>query len=242
MELDLENLAAVSQPLRKLRRSRHSAADRSAPSLGQYDYLILKALQDSLCALIKRCPASEDQASALDLGASNSPYKRLLEANGYVVKTLDLDRSRGADYEGKIEDTGLADQSFDLVLCTEVFEHSSNPWQGIAEIRRILKPSGVLIVSAPHVWFYHPHPTDNWRFTQEGIAHLCRMGGLRPEALFSQGGSVTALFQILNFLFYGVMGRVGMPFYYLVNVLAAPIERAIPNTDFCLNFACLARK
>lgn len=242
MELDIGNLSAASQPLRDSRRSRHSVADRSTPSLRQYDYLILKALGQTIRALIERCPASPSRASALDLGASDSPYKNLLEANGYLVKTLDLDRSRGADYEGTIESTGLPDHSFDLVLCTEVFEHSLNPWQGIGEIQRILKPSGVLIISAPHLWFYHPHPTDHWRFTQEGIVHLCQMGGLKAEALFSQGGSVIALFQVVNFLLYGLLGRLGTPLYCLLNVLAPPIDRAISNTDFCLNFACLARK
>jgi SAM-dependent methyltransferase len=212
------------------------------PSRRQYDYLTLEALQESIRTLIERCPEGHGKFCALDLGASNSPYKGLLEARGYTVKTLDITRKDGADFAGTVEETGLEDESFELVLCTQVLEHCLNPWQGIKEIQRILKPSGILIASVPHVWFYHPHPTDNWRFTQEGIVHLCRMGSLRPESLLSQGGSVTALFQVANFLAYGVLGRLGVPLYFVLNCLAGPIDQALSNSAFCLNFACLARK
>jgi SAM-dependent methyltransferase len=242
VELGLSEFQTAGQSLRNARRSRHSASDRLAPSLSQYDYLILSRLRESVSALIRRCSAPASGACALDLGASESPYRSLLEESGYIVKTLDIDQSRGADFKGTVEATGLPDDSFDLVLCTEVLEHSLNPWQGIQEIRRILKPSGFLIVSAPHVWFYHPHPTDHWRFTQEGLVHLCRMGGLQPEALFAQGGSAVALLQITNFLLYGLLGRLGTPFYFATNLVARSLDRVISNTDFCLNFACLARK
>jgi SAM-dependent methyltransferase len=242
MELDIAKIAVAYQEKRKRLRSRHSVSDRLTPSRAQYDYLTLQALQESISTLVDRCALGHSNPRALDLGASNSPYKALLEAKGYTVKTLDIDRTHGADYEGTVEDTGLPDASFDLVLCTQVLEHCLNPWEGIREINRILAPAGVLIASVPHVWFYHPHPTDNWRFTQEGIVHLCRMGGLQPEALFSQGGSVTAFFQVTNFLVYGVLGRWGLPLYFALNYLADPIDRALSNSAFCLNFACLARK
>ncbi|MEP6601275.1 MAG: class I SAM-dependent methyltransferase [Nitrospirota bacterium] len=242
MELDVTNIAGTYQQTRERRRSRHSVADRIAPRRTQYDYLVLDSLQQSIRHLIDRCPPGNGVGKALDLGASRSPYKSLLEANGYAVSTLDIDVDGGADCVGTVEETGLPDESFDLVICTQVLEHCLNPWGGIREIRRILKPSGVLVASVPHVWFYHPHPTDNWRFTQEGILHLCDMGGLKPESLLSQGGSVMALFQIVNFLAYGVLGRLGMPLYFLSNCVAEILDRLAANTTFCLNFACLAAK
>jgi SAM-dependent methyltransferase len=64
----------------------------------------------------------------------------------------------GADYEGTAEARGLHDASFDLVMCTQVLEHCMNPWAAVRAIHRTLKPSGYAIVSAPHVWLFHPHP------------------------------------------------------------------------------------
>jgi 2-polyprenyl-3-methyl-5-hydroxy-6-metoxy-1,4-benzoquinol methylase len=43
----------------------------------------------------------------------------------------------------------LADLSFDTVICMEVLEHTLNPDQALAEIWRVLRPGGALILSTP---------------------------------------------------------------------------------------------
>jgi len=223
------------------KQSRHSPQDRIDPSIFQYDYLTLRRLSDDIQRLIAELPDPPSAAIALDLGSDKCPYRSLLESRGYAVKTLDLTLDHGADYAGSAEATGLPDRSFDLVLCTQVIEHCLNPWRALSEAARILKPGGALIVSAPHVWFYHPHPTDHWRFTQEGMIRLCKDAGLEPTVLLAQGGSILTLFQILNFLAYGVLGRAGAPLYAIANALGAGADRLAPNELFCHNFACLAR-
>lgn len=51
--------------------------------------------------------------------------------------------------EGDVEDMPFADASFSTVVCTEVLEHVPHPERALAEIRRVLKPGGVLIGSVP---------------------------------------------------------------------------------------------
>jgi SAM-dependent methyltransferase len=242
MRLSISNLRGQFQAAQAGKQSRHLPEDRVEPSLFQYDYLSLRRLSDDIRQLIAESPQGNAGAVALDLGSDKCPYRALLETRGYAVKTLDLTLDDGADYAGTAEATGLPSESFDLVLCTQVIEHCMNPWRALAEAFRILKPSGTLIVSAPHVWFYHPHPTDHWRFTQEGLVQLCRDAGFEPTVLLSQGGSVLTLFQVVNFLAYGVLGRMGAPVYATANVLGAIGDRLAPNELFCTNFACLARR
>ena len=242
MRLSISNLRGQFQAAQAGKQSRHLPQDRVEPSLFQYDYLSLRRLSDDVRQLIAEAPAGSAGAVALDLGSDKCPYRTLLEARGYAVKTLDLTLENGADYAGTAEATGLPSESFDLVLCTQVIEHCMNPWRALSEAFRILKPSGTLIVSAPHVWFYHPHPTDNWRFTQEGLVQLCRDAGFEPAVLLSQGGSVLTLFQVMNFLAYGVLGRIGAPVYATANLLGTIGDRLAPNELFCTNFACLARR
>jgi len=244
MQIDISDIAASFQKAHKVKYSRHDIPDRLEPSMLQYDYLTLSALAGDVKRLLLEVPpqARNGAAIALDIGCGTSPYREFLESRGFVVKTMDIDDNDSPDYTGTIEDTGLPDGSVDLVICTQVLEHSLDPRKGVQEIWRILRSRGHLIASAPHVWFYHPHPTDNWRFTQEGLARLVAAAGFEPRSLLSQGGSVMAFFQIVNFLLFGVLGKLGGPLYVVNNVIGNVGDRLLANPLFCLNFAILARK
>jgi 2-polyprenyl-3-methyl-5-hydroxy-6-metoxy-1,4-benzoquinol methylase len=242
VHIDIRTLHARFLDAQRGKRSRHSVSDRTRPSLSQYDYLSLRALSEDIRILVGEIPVPMPGARALDLGSDKCPFRSIVAGRGFGVVTMDISLDSGADYEGRAEHTNLPDESFDLVLCTQVLEHCSNPWKAISEIRRILTPGGHAILSAPHVWFYHPHPADHWRFTQEGIVRLCQDGGLTPVTLLAQGGTVLNAFQIVNFLAYGILGRLGAPFYAVINLLGMAGDRLFPNDLFCGNFACLARR
>lgn len=48
-----------------------------------------------------------------------------------------------------IEDTKLPDNSYDLIVCNHVLEHVNDYHRALNELHRILKPTGVLIISFP---------------------------------------------------------------------------------------------
>lgn len=240
MRIDLANVQGAFLAAQEGKKSRHAPKDRTQPSLFQYDYLSLSTLSADVRALIAALPAGA--GTALDLGADKSPYRADLEQRGLSVKTLDVTLDSGADYAGTVEFTGLSDESFDVVLCTQVLEHCDDPFRGIREISRILRPGGSAILTVPHLWFYHPHPKDHWRFTQEGLVRLCQQGGLVPRALLGQGGSLLAAAQVMNFLLYGALGKLGAPLYAGISLIGKLMDRVVPNPLLCHNFACLAEK
>jgi SAM-dependent methyltransferase len=242
MRIDLKAMQADFHATQRGKESRHSVEARASASVWQYDFLTLNSLSESIQELLSKVPEARPGALALDLGSYRSPYRSLVEARGYELKTLDIVPDYGADFVGTAEDTQLGDATFDLVLCTQVLEHCPSPWRVMAEIHRILSSGGHVIVSVPHVWFYHPHPGDYWRFTQEGITTLCDQSGMRVLELVSQGGTVLSAVQILNFLMYGVLGRWGAPLYALNNVIGRKVDGWVPNSLFCVNFACLATR
>ncbi|MBN1260636.1 MAG: class I SAM-dependent methyltransferase [Anaerolineae bacterium] len=52
------------------------------------------------------------------------------------------------------------DATFNLVICAQVYEHSTNPARLVREIRRVLKPGGICFFSGPNrLWpiEYHYH-------------------------------------------------------------------------------------
>jgi SAM-dependent methyltransferase len=236
MEIDLNSLRDSYRAVHSERASDTSARHRIEPRLTDYDYLALSTLPDDVATLVARVHGG---GTALDIGSGSSPYRDAVAAAGFDLRTLDVTPESGPDYVGTAESTGLDDESFDLVVCTQVLEHVDDPFGAGRAIARILRPGGHAILSVPHVWFFHPHPHDHWRFTQEGIARLVRSCELEPLAILAQGGSLLTVCQIANFLVYGVLGRLGAPIYAGLN-LAAKLDRVAPNDLFCHNFACLA--
>jgi SAM-dependent methyltransferase len=242
MRVSIESMEQDFRALQRGKASNHTIASRTRPSRWQYDYLALGSLSTSISQLIQQLPGGGANQLALDLGSGRSPYRSEVEDRGYTLRTLDLSPASGADYVGCAEQTGLPDNSFDLVLCTQVLEHTDDPWQAAREIRRILKPGGYAILSAPHVWFYHPHPRDHWRFTQQGLVRLVEEAGLTPIELLSQGGTVLTFGQVTNFLIYGVTGRWGAPIFAIVNAISGALDRHVRNQLFCHNFAILSSR
>ena len=62
------------------------------------------------------------------------------------------------DMASDISQIPVKSGSFDAVLCTEVLEHVPNPLAAVREFQRILKPRGVLIITAPFCSLTHFAP------------------------------------------------------------------------------------
>ncbi len=88
----------------------------------------------------------------------------------------------------------FADGSFDRLVCTEVFEHVSNDREVLAELVRVLRPGGLMVVSVPDelserlLWRLSPQyrsvPGGHIRiYSRSAIRKLLSEGGLRPVAV-----------------------------------------------------------
>ncbi len=68
----------------------------------------------------------------------------------------------------------ITDGSYDAVFCSGVLEHVDDCHAAVAEIHRILRPGGVLLVGVPFAQRLHRAPQDFWRFTRHGVTYLLR--------------------------------------------------------------------
>jgi SAM-dependent methyltransferase len=57
-------------------------------------------------------------------------------------------------YQRDLADTGLPDDSVDIVMSQSVFEHVEHPDEVLLEIKRVLRPGGQLVVLTPSKWDY----------------------------------------------------------------------------------------
>lgn len=48
----------------------------------------------------------------------------------------------------------LADESFDLIVSSECIEHTPDPYKSLLEMKRLLKKSGLLVVTTPNMFWY----------------------------------------------------------------------------------------
>jgi ubiquinone/menaquinone biosynthesis C-methylase UbiE len=99
---------------------------------------------------------------ALEVGPGSGVYLPTLAAAATEVVAVDiedayLDRIRPLEREfsnlrlvhDDILRSSFSDEYFDLILCSEVIEHIADSRRALAEMRRLLSPSGVLIISTP---------------------------------------------------------------------------------------------
>lgn len=60
-------------------------------------------------------------------------------------------------FHGTLESAAFPDSSFDVVTLWDVFEHLHDPIATLAEIRRILRPDGKLVISIPNPDSFEAH-------------------------------------------------------------------------------------
>lgn len=64
------------------------------------------------------------------------------------------------------------DNTFDYVIADQVLEHVRKPWIAVEEVRRVLKPGGLSVVTSVLMFPVHGVPEDYWRFTPDGLKVL----------------------------------------------------------------------
>lgn len=99
-----------------------------------------------------------------------SPYFKYCK-----ISTLDIDPTSNATYIADLCHCNkgiIPDNKFDYVVCTEVLEHTLQPFNAVNEIERILKKDGLAFVSTPFNFRIHGPLPDCWRFTEHGLREL----------------------------------------------------------------------
>lgn len=91
------------------------------------------------------------------------------------ISTLDINPKSEATYIADICNNNseiIPTDYFDIVICTEVLEHTLNPFSAVDELFRVLKPGGSCYVTTPFDLRIHGPLPDCWRFTEHGLREL----------------------------------------------------------------------
>lgn len=170
--------------------------------------------------------------------------KRVLEVGSgqkwrYIPHSTTINRDADAkpDLIGDAEAMNMANDQYDIVLCLEVIEHTKHPDKIIAEIHRVLRPGGQVMLTAPFCLEIHDPNNDYHRFPRQGLKLLFHE--FNSVMIQDHGG----LFSVLaHFMGQSSLGRLLYPlynnfaWYFDARLPAARAQRAT------LGYTVVARK
>lgn len=139
------------------------------------DGLVANALERSVRKFARSIPL--ESASVLDLGCGAAPYRHIFSPPArYVGADIDGDPDLLIEPDAPLP---FDNSTFDIVVSFQVLEHVRDVRGYLESAKRVLKPGGRLFLSTHGVWPYHPHPTDYWRWTRDGLEEIVGAAGFR---------------------------------------------------------------
>ena len=153
------------------------------------------------------CQAKPGGGRLLDVGCGTGSFlSELQRAGGWQTMGIDINQSavgvacrRGVNARrGELSALDLPTSSFDVVTMWEVIEHVLDPRKTLVEIRRILKPEGVLLLSTPN--------GESWQARLWGV-HWPGWDIPRHLQVFS----LPTLRQLLRYTGFEIVRRLAFP-------------------------------
>ncbi len=190
----------------------------------------------------------------LDIGCGIKPYRDLFHSSEYIGLEPDTPQNRKnkhADYYYDGHTFPFKDGEFDSAVCSQVFEHVFHPDEFLAEIFRILKPEGRLLLTTPFIWDEHEQPFDFARYSSYGLKHVLKRHGFEIIAFRKSTDDITLIFQLIAaFLHKKILQNRGIVnilmtllFISPVNILGELFGMISPkNEDMYLDNIVLAAK
>lgn len=136
-------------------------------------------------------------ARVLDAGCGSGRTLQELVAYGEVCG-IELDaeaaemarrREHGDVRVGRLEQLPWSDEAFDLITCLDVIEHVPDDVAALAELRRVCRPGGWLLVTVPAyqaLWSQHDEANHHFRrYSRAGLRQATRAAGWQVQRVSS---------------------------------------------------------
>lgn len=162
--------------------------------------------------------------TVLDAGAGNQPYRPFFSHCSYEAADFEMvDKPYAkSTYVCDLASIPVNGERFDAVLFNQVMEHLPDPLAVLVELKRVLKPGGTMICTAPLFYEEHEQPYDFFRYTQFAWRKLMGQAGFEIVRLdWMEGYFGTVAYQLHSAAKYlpvapakispGLMGWLALP-------------------------------
>lgn len=221
------------------------AHDRLYPSIFNPNFLLLRKRRQIFSRWIAKFAGTDWQV--LDVGGRYQPYRPLFKDKVRQYIAVDIQQTELVNVVAHGELLPFANESFDLVIATQVFDCFPSPHIAAAEVHRVLKAGGCLLMSVPS---FAPRFADveRWRYLPAGLRDL--LSSFSTIEILPELNSVGTFFRTFS-LYLSMFARTSW-LRTIVNHSAVPalnavgcgLEHLIPirNDQFTANYSVLATK
>lgn len=211
--------------------------DKYIPCFYQTDFWVVKHLNKFLHAKLNEYVMFGKYVC--DIGCGEQPLRLAIENLGgkYLGVDITNNTKNNVDVIANIHNVPLPDNTFDVILCSEVLEHVMYIESAFNELARLLKPGGHIIITSPFAYPLHEEPFDYVRITPYMIRECASAANLDIVQLNTTGNELEVMAVVwCNMWERMISGNKS---------ISKKIFNAIMNTPvnvFTLAFSCLFEK
>jgi SAM-dependent methyltransferase len=222
-----------------------TAHERLHPSLQNPNFLVLRSRRTIFETWIQQLRGQN--LRVLDVGGRYQPYRPLFAARARRYVACDIRESELVDVVASGEALPFESGTYDVIVCTQVFEYFDDPHAAAREMHRVLTPQGALFMSAVSCGPRFVEE-EQWRFTSRGLRSL--LAPFQEVTILPEVSSAGGLLRTLNLGLYtlapeGPLRRlVQMTACPCLNLTGMALERMAltSNDQFAPNYSVLAIK
>jgi SAM-dependent methyltransferase len=185
----------------------------------------------------------------LDAGAGECQYAGHFTGHRYTAVDLGIGdlawNYRALDAIADLTALPFRDGSFDACVNIVTLEHVREPAAALAEMARVLKPGGRLLLIVPHEWEVHQAPHDYFRYTRYGAAWLLDRAGFTAADIRPVGG----WFRLTSRRLLNGLQFFPGPLILVAAMFLAPLALVLPwfdaldrDRNFTLGYVCTAMR
>ena len=217
--------------------------ERLRPRITNPNWLILRQRREIFWNWLQGLQLQS--AQVLDVGGRIQPYRELLPSTCHYC-AVDIRPTVLVSAVARAERLPFADNSFDLVLCTQMIEYAPDPALVMQEILRVLRPRGLLFLSAPSI-FPRDSEQDRWRLFPPALRQL--LSGFSEFEIVPEGGSGVGFMRTLAVYIHmaaryeALRAAVSLSLVPLLNAMGAALGRfGARDGSFTVNYSVRAMK